>query len=119
MEEETLPDYSQVVDSTHSRRFEAPVETGWGDVWAHGGEYVTAGASTSEARFKLKTPQAATTPSTPGGRSGRTAAVPRDSAWRLRQGHAVGRGEPGPRQGHVGKARHLRDEGRRPLRCAR
>jgi cell wall-associated NlpC family hydrolase len=56
-EEETLPDYSQVVDSTHSRRFEAP---GWkragSDVWAHGGEYVSAGTSTSEARFKLKTP---------------------------------------------------------------
>ena len=56
-EEETLPDYSQVVDSTHSQRVEAP---GWkrsgSDVWAHGGEYVSAGASTSEARFKLKTP---------------------------------------------------------------
>src|ERR671914_1879432 len=56
-EEETLPDYSQVVDSTHSQRFEAP---GWklsgSDVWAHGGEYVSAGASTSDARFKLKTP---------------------------------------------------------------
>jgi cell wall-associated NlpC family hydrolase len=56
-EEETLPDYSQVVDSTRSRRFEAP---GWkrgrSDVWAHGGEYVSAGASTSDARFKLKTP---------------------------------------------------------------
>jgi cell wall-associated NlpC family hydrolase len=56
-EEETLPDYSQVVDSTHPRRFEAP---GWkrsgSDVWAHGGEYVSAGASTSDARFKLKTP---------------------------------------------------------------
>jgi hypothetical protein len=40
-EEETLPDYSQVVDSTNSRRFEAP---GWNrggsDVWAHGGKYV-------------------------------------------------------------------------------
>jgi hypothetical protein len=56
-EEETLPDYSQVVDSTNSVRFEAP---GWkragSDVWAHGGEYVSAGASTSDARFKLKTP---------------------------------------------------------------
>jgi NlpC/P60 family len=56
-EEETLPDYSQVVDSTNSRRFEAP---GWNrggsDVWAHGGEYVSAGSSTSDARFKLKTP---------------------------------------------------------------
>jgi cell wall-associated NlpC family hydrolase len=57
VEEETLPDYSQVVDSTHSRRFEAPGwKRGGSDVWAHGGEYVTAGASTSEARFKLKTP---------------------------------------------------------------
>jgi cell wall-associated NlpC family hydrolase len=56
-EEETLPDYSQVVDSTNSRRFEAP---GWNrggsDVWAHGGKYVSAGSSTSDARFKLKTP---------------------------------------------------------------
>jgi cell wall-associated NlpC family hydrolase len=56
-EEETLPDYSQVVDSTHSRRFDAP---GWkrsgNDVWAHGGTYVSAGASASDARFKLKTP---------------------------------------------------------------
>jgi NlpC/P60 family len=56
-EEETLPDYSQVVDSTHPRRFEAPGwKRGGSDVWAHGGEYVSAGASTSEARFKLKTP---------------------------------------------------------------
>lgn len=56
-EEETLPDYSQVVDSTHSRRFEAPGwKRGGSDVWAHGGEYVSAGASTSDARFKLKTP---------------------------------------------------------------
>jgi NlpC/P60 family len=56
-EEETLPDYSQVVDSTNSRRFEAP---GWNrggiDVWAHGGKYVSAGSSTSDARFKLMTP---------------------------------------------------------------
>src|ERR687890_1313917 len=56
-EEEILPDYSQVVDSTNSRRFEAP---GWNrggsDVWAHGGEYVSAGSSTSDAHFKLKTP---------------------------------------------------------------
>ena len=49
---------------------------GGSDVWAHGGEYVTAGASTSEARFKLKTPERRLRP-TPGGRSGRTAAVPR------------------------------------------
>jgi cell wall-associated NlpC family hydrolase len=56
-EEETLPDYSQVGDSTNSRRFEAPGWNGGGsDVWAHGGEYVSAGSSTSDARFKLKTP---------------------------------------------------------------
>jgi cell wall-associated NlpC family hydrolase len=56
-EEETLPDYSQVVDSTRSRRFEPPGwKRGGSDVWAHGGEYVSAGASTSDARFKLKTP---------------------------------------------------------------
>jgi cell wall-associated NlpC family hydrolase len=56
-EEENLPDYSQVVDNTNSRRFDAP---GWmrggSDVWAHGGKYVSAGASNSDARFKLKTP---------------------------------------------------------------
>jgi cell wall-associated NlpC family hydrolase len=56
-EEEILPDYSQVVDSTHPRRFEAPGwKRGGSDVWAHGGEYVSAGASTSDARFRLKTP---------------------------------------------------------------
>jgi cell wall-associated NlpC family hydrolase len=56
-EEETLPDYSQVVDSTHSRRFDAPGwKQGGSDVWAHGGDYVSAGPSTSDARFKLKTP---------------------------------------------------------------
>jgi cell wall-associated NlpC family hydrolase len=56
-EEETLPDYSQVVDSTHPRRFDAPGwKRGGSDVWAHGGEYVSPGASTSDARFKLKTP---------------------------------------------------------------
>jgi cell wall-associated NlpC family hydrolase len=56
-EEETLPDYSQVVDSTHARRFEAPGwKRGGSDVWAHGGKYVSAGASESDARFKLKTP---------------------------------------------------------------
>jgi NlpC/P60 family len=59
VEEETLPDYSQVVDSTNSLRFDAP---GWNrggsDVWAHGGKYVAAGSSTSDARFKLKTPTA-------------------------------------------------------------
>src|SRR5919106_763554 len=56
-EEETLPEYSQVVDSTHPSRFDAP---GWKqagrDVWAHGGRYVTAGTSNSDARFKLRTP---------------------------------------------------------------
>jgi hypothetical protein len=59
VEEETLPNYSQVVDSTNSLRFDAP---GWNrggsDVWAHGGKYVSAGSSTSDARFKLKTPTA-------------------------------------------------------------
>jgi cell wall-associated NlpC family hydrolase len=58
-EEESLPEYSQVVDSTNSRRFQAP---GWkrtgSDLWAHGGEYVSAGSSKSEARFKLKSPTA-------------------------------------------------------------
>ena len=72
-----------------------------GGVWAHGGEYVTAGASTSEARFKLKTPQGdyalyAWWPV----RS--TAAVPRDRRGDC-QGHAVGRGEPGPRQAGMWK----------------
>jgi cell wall-associated NlpC family hydrolase len=56
-EEETLPEYSQVVDSTHASRFDAP---GWKqavrNVWAHGGRYVTAGTSNSDARFKLRTP---------------------------------------------------------------
>ena len=56
-EEENLPDYSQVVDNNQSWRFEAP---GWkrvgSDAWAHGGNYVAAGDSTSDARFKLKTP---------------------------------------------------------------
>ena len=56
-EEEKLPDYSQVVDNTHSSRFDAPGwEPGGSDVWAHGGNYVSAGASTSDARFKLRTP---------------------------------------------------------------
>ena len=56
-EEESLPDYSQVVDNTHSRRFDAPGwKRGGSDVWAHKGNYVSAGASTSDARFKLKTP---------------------------------------------------------------
>ena len=56
-EEERLPDYSQVVDNTNSLRFEAPGwKQGGSDVWAHGGKYVSAGASSSDARFKLKTP---------------------------------------------------------------
>ena len=56
-EEEKLPDYSQVVDNTHSSRFDAPGwKPGGSDVWAHGGKYVSAGASSSDARFKLKTP---------------------------------------------------------------
>lgn len=56
-EEEKLPDYSQVVDNTHSSRFDAPGwKPGGSDVWAHGGNYVSAGASTSDARFKLRTP---------------------------------------------------------------
>jgi cell wall-associated NlpC family hydrolase len=56
-EEESLPDYSQVVDNSHSWRFDAPGwKLGGSDVWAHGGNYASAGASTSEARFKLKTP---------------------------------------------------------------
>jgi len=56
-EEEKLPDYSQVVDNTHSSRFDAPGWKGGGsEVWAHGGNYVSARASTSDARFKLRTP---------------------------------------------------------------
>ncbi len=56
-EEEKLPDYSQVVDNTRSSRFDAPGwKPGGSDVWAHGGNYVSAGASTSDARFKLRTP---------------------------------------------------------------
>src|SRR5215211_1198028 len=34
----------------------ASTRRGGSDVWAHGGEYVSAGASISDARFKLKTP---------------------------------------------------------------
>jgi len=56
-EEESLADYSQVVDNNQSWRFEAP---GWNrvgsDMWAHGGNYVVAGDSASDARFKLRTP---------------------------------------------------------------
>jgi cell wall-associated NlpC family hydrolase len=56
-QEESLPDYSQVVDNTQSSRFDAPGwKRGGSDVWAHGGEYVSAGASNSDARFKLRTP---------------------------------------------------------------
>jgi cell wall-associated NlpC family hydrolase len=56
-EEESLPDYSQVVDNSQSDRFDAPGwKPGGSDVWAHGGNYASAGASTSDARFKLKTP---------------------------------------------------------------
>src|SRR5918998_6467659 len=58
-EEEKLPNYSQVVDNTHSSRFDAPGwKRGGSDVWAHGGNYVSVRASTSDARFKLKTPTA-------------------------------------------------------------
>jgi cell wall-associated NlpC family hydrolase len=57
MEEENLPDYSQVVDNSQSGRFEAAGwERGGSDSWAHGGDYVSAGAATSDARFKLRTP---------------------------------------------------------------
>src|SRR5215218_2890522 len=56
-QEERLPDYSQVVDNSNSRRFEA---SGWKrggkDSWAHGGDYVSAGAATTDARFKLRAP---------------------------------------------------------------
>ncbi len=56
-EEEKLPNYSQVVDNTHSSRFDAPGwKRGGSDVWAHGGNYVSARASTGDARFKLRTP---------------------------------------------------------------
>src|SRR5215204_5119397 len=56
-EEENLPDYSQVVDNSQSGRFEAPGwKRGGSDSWAHRGDYVSAGAATSDARFKLRTP---------------------------------------------------------------
>jgi cell wall-associated NlpC family hydrolase len=56
-EEERLPDYSQVVDNTSGRRFEAP---GWkkgatSDL-AHGGSYAVSAAGAGDARFKLKVP---------------------------------------------------------------
>jgi cell wall-associated NlpC family hydrolase len=58
-EEESLPDYSQVVDNAQHWRFDAPGwKRGGSDVWAHKGNYASAGASTSDARFKLKTPTA-------------------------------------------------------------
>jgi hypothetical protein len=56
-EEERLPDYSQVVDDTSDRRFEAP---GWKegatDGLAHGDSYATSAAGAGDARFKLKVP---------------------------------------------------------------
>ena len=56
-EEERLPDYSQVIDNTSGRRFEAP---GWkkgatSDL-AHGGSYAVSAAGAGDARFKLKVP---------------------------------------------------------------
>jgi hypothetical protein len=55
--EESLPDYSQVVDNANSGRFKAPGwKRGGRDSWAHGGDYASSGASTSDARFKLRTP---------------------------------------------------------------
>ena len=56
-EEENLPDYSQVVDNAQSRRFDAPGwKQGGSDSWAHGGDYVSAGTSSADARFKLRAP---------------------------------------------------------------
>ena len=56
-EEERLPDYSQVVDDTSDRRFDA---SGWKegltDGLAHGGSYATSVAGAGDARFKLKVP---------------------------------------------------------------
>jgi cell wall-associated NlpC family hydrolase len=56
-QEERLPDYSQVVDNAQTGRFEA---SGWKrggkDSWAHGGDYVSAGAAANDARFKLRAP---------------------------------------------------------------
>jgi cell wall-associated NlpC family hydrolase len=56
-EEERLPEYSQVVDNTSDRRFEA---TGWkmgatSDL-AHGGSYAVSAAGAGNARFKLNVP---------------------------------------------------------------
>jgi cell wall-associated NlpC family hydrolase len=56
-EEERLPDYSQVVDNAQSGRFDAPGwKRGGRSSWAHGGDYVSAGTSTTDARFKLRAP---------------------------------------------------------------
>ena len=56
-QEENLPDYSQVVDNANSSRFDAPGwKRGGSDSWAHGGNFASAGTSTSDARFKLRTP---------------------------------------------------------------
>jgi len=56
-DEERLPEYSQVVDNAQSRRFDAPGwKQGGSDSWAHGGDYASSGASTSNARFKLNAP---------------------------------------------------------------
>jgi cell wall-associated NlpC family hydrolase len=56
-EEERLLDYSQVVDDTSGRRFDAP---GWKkgatDDLAHGGSYAVSAAGAGDARFKLKVP---------------------------------------------------------------
>ena len=56
-EEERLPDYSQVVDDTSDRRFDA---SGWKegltDSLAHGGSYAASVAGAGDARFKLKIP---------------------------------------------------------------
>jgi NlpC/P60 family len=56
-EEERLPDYSQVVDDTTDRRFDAP---GWKegvtDDLAHGGSYAVSVDGAGDARFKLKVP---------------------------------------------------------------
>jgi len=56
-EEERLPDYSQVVDDTSDRRFEAlGSKEGATDGLAQGGSYATSAAGAGDARFKLKVP---------------------------------------------------------------
>ena len=56
-EEELLPDYSQVVDDTSDRRFDAPGwKAGATDDLAHGGSYAVSTAGAGEARFKLRVP---------------------------------------------------------------